>query len=592
MRDKFKGWVKNLTWENYALIGIILVFCIIFGIYASSYKYVPSPVFGGDHYRDRGFVKNIAEGQPFWSDAFYLDELQYYGYLIPAIEGYFIKIFNTNVDKTFLYFPIFFFIIACISWYALGNQFFKDKKLGLLTVLAFISLMYGFGPKLGSVAIIINIPLILFFWLRYESDYKIWDGILAGIFLGLVVIIYGGIFVGMVASVAFSILILFLVDVFKDKKKFWHTVWLYIKRYYIMFIPVIIFALIYFAPLYFRYGLHIVNNVPYWGDAKASTLGFKWLFAILKNLFLDYSNLAFLMLSLISLAGIVGLSITKISREKTLFLALFFGNLIITHHYLLTEPILGKSFWPVKLIIYTYLMPIVFVYGAKMIAHYVSKPLTKKIDPEISKNVILGLIVAILLVAFIVKFNGQINSQWETYGREENDYTKALYNLAEYIDQNVKADEVILSNDESGFMLATLSGRKVMLTRRTHASYYVDIDKRIADAAVAMYGNNLTKTKEILQEYNVKYLYFDSQMMQYTLRTDLKYKDYLKSFDVGFDEAYDRYDIAVLPKDATMFQMILIPPQNISSEFLGLWEPVHNVIVQNQAVGQLARLRE
>ena len=131
-----------------------------------------------------------------------------------------------------------------------------------------------------------------------------------------------------------------------------------------------------------------------------------------------------------------------------------------------------------------------------------------------------------------------------------------------------------------------------MLTRRTHASYYVDIDQRIADAAVAMYGPDVNLSKQILQKYKVKYLYVDQYLLSGQMRARTNLKEYLIKNNVSFSEVYDRYDIALPPEDTNMMNLLLIPPQQFNPEFMKLWEPAYTVSVGGQTAAQLFKLKE
>jgi hypothetical protein len=193
----------------------------------------------------------------------------------------------------------------------------------------------------------------------------------------------------------------------------------------------------------------------------------------------------------------------------------------------------------------------------------------------------------IIAITGFVNFQHRSEDQWEKVGRSDTSVTTAHYDLAKQIETNLQLNETILSNDESGFMLATLSGRKVMLTRRTHASYFVDIDQRIAQAAVAMYANDSTYTTKVLDTYNVKYWYIDQQFYQSPMRTHPKYADLLKAHNVSFSIIKDRYDIALPPERANLFDVLIIPPQAVSEQFARRFMPIYRAEVNGQAFGVL-----
>ncbi len=602
MHEKIKKHLARWGWQEYVLIGLAIFLAVFFTLYVSQYKQIPSPVYGGDVYRDRGFVKNIAAGNPIWSDSFYANEINYYGYLIPAIEAGIANIFNLSVDFVFLYFTIIIIFASCFAWYFLGKKLFGEKKWGLLTVIAFFSIYYSIFLKFWGAIPCLFIPLILYFWIRFEENEKIYDGIITGALIGLVSLVYGGTFAALVIAFFGTIALFFINDLIKEiktvKEKNNHphgkketffkiifkTILEYIKKYYFAIISLIAISAIYFLPLYLKYRMHIVNNVPAWGDIKIEALGLSWFFSMMKNMFFNYANILLLILSLVSLFGLIMLVFSKRSKKYEILFFVFLMNIITTQHYLITRPLTGLYFWPIKLELITILIPLFFVLGVKGIEQYIKNKKTMKW--------IMVIVIILLCTLFIVRFTETSKSQWETYGRSDNTYMTQLYGLADYIENNVPKDQTILSNDETGFMLSVLSGRKVVLTRRTHASYYVDIDERIADMSVAMYGEDINLTKKLLEKYNTHYLYLDGYIFQYSMRTRPEFKDYLTQNQINFTEAYDRYDIAASPDIAVFLDLLIIPPQPFNPEFIGLWDKVYEVSTNGQVIGQLYKLKE
>lgn len=589
---RFKKFLKSLTWEDYALIAIILLAVIFYGAHTAQYKTVPSPVFGGDVYRDRGFVKNIVEGNAIWSDAFYLNEIQYYGYIAPAFEAGVVKLFNMKVDTVFLYFGLVFLVISLICWYILGLGFFSDKKFALTTAIS--SLIFNqYNLKFAYLAAGVFVPLFLYYWIKYEKNNKMTDGLLTGVMLGITCLIYGGYLIPLSAIFFGYIIISFFRNIFKNMKlkhlgkHLLETVLQYIKKYYVATVAFALLMATYFVPLIIKYQLKIVNNVPHWGDIAPRALDFGWFIGIIKSMFFNYSNAPLFIVSIICLLGIVGLLLSKSSIQKKIILYSILVDLLLIVHHWITIPLFKTYFWPSKMLIMPFFLPLLFIVGLKFLIGLIFTD-----EKNTGKQWAIYAAIVLLLIVSTTNFISMKNSQWEIYGTQENPYVNQLYALADHIDTVVQKNQVILSNDETGFMLAVLSGRKVMLTRRTHASYYVDIDKRIADASVAMFGTDINMTKRILAEYNVKYFYMDAYIFQNAMRTRPEFKEYLTQNNILYDEAIDRYDIAVLPERAVLMPMLVIPPQNITEDFISLWDLEYNVIVQGQVVGQLYKLKE
>lgn len=587
MNSKLKSFVKSLKWEDYVLIAIILFVATLFTVHTSQYKTIPSPVFGGDVFRDRGFVKNIAEGNAIWSDGFYLDEIQYYGYIIPALEAGVVRIFGLEVDTVFLYSAVLFLILSMICWYILGKEFFSDKRYALLVSVA--SLIFNsYSLKFHYLAIGVFLPLLLYFWLKYELKGKIWHGVLTGLFLGLASLVYGGLLIPL-STIFFGFIILsFFSDLnIKNIRNINSIILKYIKKYYLATTVFIMLMLTYFLPLMIKYGMKIVNDVPHWGDIAPSALDFGWFFGIVRGMFFNYSSVPLFLISVTCLIGVIGLLLSKPTVQKRILLYALLINLLLSIHHWITIPLLNTYFWPSKMLVISSFLPLFFVVGMKFLSDLLFKS-----KEDTKRNFLVGAALIILLSAFMINFYSMKNSQWEMYGKQENAYVDSLYDLADYMHSNIKNDEAILSNDETGFMLAVLSGKKVMLTRRTHASYYVDIDKRIADASVVMYGKDVNLSRQILSSYDVKYFYMDANIFQNEMRTRLEFKNYLDTNNVFYVEMIDRYDIAVPPDRAVLMPMLVIPPQNLTEEFMSLWELDYNVVVQGQVVGQLYKLKE
>lgn len=577
--DKMVLKLKSLSWQEWALIAIVAVAFFIFLSHISQYQQVPSPVFGGDYYRDRGFVKNIVEGNPVWSDGFYVNEFQYYPYFMVAIEAGIVKLTGASINDIFLLFPLVTLILGSITWYLLGNTLFKNKTAALITAVSFITLVYDTGPKSSSFAAFLLIPLFLYLWLKYEltdrTKYAIW----AGAALGITALTQGSRFLTALSLIGIYIAITFLIDLYKNKRRL-KIVKKYIKKYYALFLVALIISMIFFLPLILKYQMHQVNKVTEWGDAKLSSLNLPWVLKTFGKVFFNTSNIFLFIISIISLLGLALTILSKNNKRLRWLLIVFISNMIAIQHHFITKPLLDTSFLPQKLVYITVLSPFFFTLGIFFI--------WKKSSKKIGKKAFAALVIILLLTpVFVMRYNDKKESKWDQYGMEKSAYTESLYDLADWITANVGKDEAILSNDESGFMLAVLSGRKVMLTRRTHASYYIDIDKRIAEAAVAMYGNDINQSKDILDKYNVEYLYIDEHFIKYPMRTRPEFSSYLKENNITFEKVHDRYDIAIPVERANTLDLLIIPPQEVSESFMGLWAPVYEVRVGESTIGVL-----
>lgn len=577
--------IRRRTWEDYVLAGMILAFLLIFGQYIAQYTQIPAPLYGGDLYRDRGFVYDIAHGVPAWEDSFYRGEIQYYPYALFIVQASIVKMTGWDVDTVFLLFPLLTLILTGIIWYALGTTIFKHKIWGLLLALAFLTIKYASNAKSGSFAVYVLMPAFLLFWFRYEQSSRRFHAIAAGMFLGSMSLVYGGIFLAAFGMFVFVVAFQMFHKMYTDRAIL-AVVRQYVKRYWLIPAIATIIALIYFLPLIITYHWHTVNEVSKWGDTGLRHLGPSWVLGVFKHIYFPSGNIPRLILGILALVGTVALFLMK-SKESKMVLLIIVANILSMQHFLITKPLLNTWFLPEKLQYFQQLLPVLIVAGAYFLWHLLKG---KERTIIIARYSIVVLVAALLLLSFSIDFNNFKEEVFEKHGRSDPSYVHAHYALGSWMDENLKPGDVILSNDETGFMLATVSTHKVMLTRRTHASYFVDIDERIADAAVIMYGQNTTLTNELLGKYGVTYLYVDRNFYSATMRVRPEFETYLARHNISYTRQVSSYDIAQPLSRANTQELLIIPAQNTTAAFDALWQPVYTVEVGGQPVGQLLML--
>lgn len=569
----------KLEWKNYTLIGILIVFFFIHISILNSFKHIPSPIYGGDYYRDRGFIQSIVTGFQPWEDGYYLNELQYYSWLIFGILGYLVKLTGLPIDKVFLLASSLIPILSTIIYYFLGKQIFKDKNYALLTGLSALTFFNIFPSiKSSQYGLGIFIPASIYFYLKYEEKNRLKDGIILGILLGTTALVHGGRFLAIIGTITITIAIKYLLKL--KEKKYLETTKEYIKKYYLIYIIAITISFIFFGPLFLRYGGEQPNDVTHYGDTKIELLGPSWLFSTISHYLFNTSHITKTIYGLSAILGIMFLYLNRDKNQYKITLLLFISNIILLQHHLITRPLLGEYFLPQKLYILQIFLLIFSIAGIKNIFLYIKNKI--KI-----KYFIIGIILLLLLPLAKYNYNNYFNNRWVQYGLKMDPGTQSLYELGEYLKQTVHNNETILANDETSFMLSAVSGKKVMITRRTHASYFVDIDKRIAEATIIMYGHNLNLTKKLLKKYKVKYFYYDEMLTKNEMKTIPKYKLILDKQNITNEEKLGRPDPAVEWDKATIRDLVFIPPQKLSKEFKSIIKPIHNVTVNGQISGIL-----
>jgi hypothetical protein len=113
----------------------------------------------------------------------------------------------------------------------------------------------------------------------------------------------------------------------------------------------------------------------------------------------------------------------------------------------------------------------------------------------------------LLLLSLSIYFSGfdaKKADQWYKTGTTA--LAPQFVELETWIKANTNVSDVFLTTNEDAFMMNALTGRKVLSYRRAHSSPYIDMNARMADQAVIVYGTDAAETSALLKKYEVKYL--------------------------------------------------------------------------------------
>ena len=350
-------------------------------------------------------------------------------------------------------------------------------------------------------------------------------------------------------------------DFFSHKKKLNRKL---LTKYIILVIPIFIAILIplliHYLPLMIHYGSSSPNPVYMYGDLSIEhqTI-FRDVFGQIK-MFFNFKSIVFFAMGILAFIGLI-FSCTSKSKKFSFLKKYYFFNFIARLHHYITKPLIGKWAFPHKMSLYKFVMPVFIMTGLVLIVKYLNK---KK---KLFGNLVLVLFIILLLIYVPSKVNQYNNDQWIQYGKIMDPGTQMIYDVGDHLKNIMSNEETILANDESSFALMALSGKKVVSSRRTHASYYVDIDKRIADTAIILYGNNNNLRKELISFYKISYFYEDRFIYTNPMTSRLDFQDYLLDNGVQFVINDITLDPARTLETGTIETRVVIPPQNMSSDF-------------------------
>jgi hypothetical protein len=576
--DFSKFWNYKSLFVLLLIVYLIIQFSLMFSLNSLN-----GPVYGGDIYRDRGFIESVVQGFMPWEDGYYLGELQYYPWLYFAVLGFLANFLSFNIDKLMIFFPLVTTSLMLFIHYKIADLLFKKewyvKFLYLFFIVSSIVFIGSKGTRFGEF---VFLPASIYFFLKYELKHKhIRNLLYSGVFLGLTSLVHGSKFLVGLAFFAVYLLFDYFSNLKKNKLK---GIWIYIKKYYSLFASAILVSLIYFLPLFLRYGGSRPNPVMQYGDTYITHLGIGWLLTSLKNFFFNFSSFVNVVISLFVIVGFVLLIMNFRKKESKILLSFFFTNLLILQHHQITRPLFNFWVFVPKLNYFVFFKPLFFAFGIVGVALIV-----RKFSKQFVK-VAYGLVFILIFSNLVVGYGNVKQERWFEQGTNA-DMTE-LHNIGEYFKENLPNNKAVLANDETSFGLQALSGKKVMITRRTHASYFVDINERIKDAVLIWYSDNITLQRELLADYSIEYLYLDQFFMNYPVKTSPEFEQELIDNDILYVKQLTTLDPAQTPDKGFVTEMLIISPQNMSLNFDELFYQETVFFVNGNTYAYLFRYNE
>ncbi|ASJ14047.1 glycosyltransferase family 39 protein [Thermococcus radiotolerans] len=487
----------------YAIFSVLLTMAFV-----GSLKSIPGPPYGGDLYFHNGIAEAIFHGTSVFRDPTNYEGYAFYPWLYHSIVALFGHVAGGVIPVTVYVMPVFILLLSMITVYFLVGEL-TTESVAMLAPLLPLALHFP-DPHPHTLMLMVFIPLFYFALVRYLKAPSTRNGIFLGISWALAGLthVLGTFGIGAVilSNVAW--------DVGRNRELS------AVKRWITPFLVAIPLLLLYWGPLLFVYHARTPNPYQSLVWAHYTIVSFT---ADMITFFVSYSWRG--MLSLLALAG---LYVVVKSRPYPAFrivisslLGMYAAGIVFI---LLGNPLIAK-----KLSLYFFTLDVILV--SLGITYLISKFPQRKS---------LAVVTAILLVFSGVTVVGFASSPWVQVGFHEFPFSS----LQAWLLENTNVNDVILSNYEASFMLFSISGRKTVLFRRTHASPFVDYDKRSADIMVALLGNNSTKALQILEKYHVKYIYVDKTASIDPLWVPVSYKDYLEGNGVPCHVEWVRYDPA------------------------------------------------
>ncbi len=586
MFSKIKQRIKQLSWQEKVLCVAILFFIIFYSVLFSAFHQFPSEYYGGDHYAHFASALKIYNTfNPFISSHYY-GELQHYPWLVSFLIAGIARLTFQDPFTVAIFFPIFIIIATLIITYWCGNLFFRNKTAALLLTMSWaVMLVPNFHPS--EFAKQMMIPLItVMILLLYRQERKM-HLIIAGILYGLAGLEHLVTFV--VASL--SIFFLFIIKLIetRDIKK-------QSKCFFVVCCIGLAIASLFWLPIVIKYHAHTLNDWQIYSSATILPSA-----ELVAGFFLP-SLTIYEILFLISACIIFCFAFKKRDTQIFIPLILFSATLIGIIHPYFTYSTVGISLGYYRFpIVLDFLKHFVIVWALWLLWSEIIKRVETKASAKTSLVKVMffvACLVAISMFFFNTIQNFQQSERY-VYAIEDNELITAYRSLNTFIQEKnlIQEDEVtITTHPDFGFFFNAMTGKNVMVDRITHASSFVDPDKRAADMAIILYGTNRTKAKELIEEYHLGYGFIERGSVEFKstclgrwnetksskkdktlsaywcIQTSSDYKKYLR--ENGIETATASVRLAAGDKDVPLKKVLVVKPSDILLETKTIYQYV------------------
>lgn len=595
---------------------IVIYYLITQQILISQFKSLPSPLYGGDYYFQLGSIIHIIEGgNPLEAHNIKGSEPGYfilYSFLV-AFVG---KLFLLKPMIAMFVFSQLLVILSLIIFYFFIFYIFRNHWIALLGTIIYLPITKFPILIYNAFTYSLIIPLFFFSIYYFLKNKNTKSGILLGFFIGLMSISHGSAF--FVAFFSLFVLFFYLVILqnmyiknFSIKLKLnKENTFNYLRLFVLIFIIGFSISLLYWYKPIFVYHGKTLNDMQNWAFIDLTNFNYQieYLFHILQNYFFNFGNIKTFFISIFSFLGVFFIFKNLEDKKSEYILLLLIISFVTTFHYFITEFLLKTHFVPQRISYFTF--PLVTIL---LFCFTIEKFTSIKELKKYKSLIIVSLIFTILLFQHF-EFQQKVEKdKWIQVGKQP--LSQDMLEMQKWVLNNTNVNDVFLSTNELSFALNALTGRKVMITRRSQNSPFLDIDQREADAAIILYGNNSKKRKELLEKYNISYLYWSNYWIQSEyyfdnqgkitgwfdpiLVKDIRsYGAYFENYNISYFTLNTWIDPAIKGDKIRKYNLLFIGPQNYRSfekpwnkDFDNYLEEIWNYTYRNQIIAKIYRVR-
>jgi hypothetical protein len=499
----------KIDWDELIIIfAIWFAYSLILFNLFSSWQSLNSPLLGGDYFFQMGSIRHILSSPPseWFKSSSILGEIPTYSTIYAIIVAEYAKLTGQYLIYSMFSINYLFVLLAIITLYFLFKNIFDNKWIAMFGILLFLPFTSLPIMKYTEFAWAFAVPLFLLGLWYFYKEQSLKMALIVGLLYGFIALLHPTCLIIGGALIGFFGLYMTLKDKLPVSEAF-RTKFVY---FFIAGILGIAISLLWWAYPLSHLGSLGSGQVNVWGfyDLSRLDIQFTFLLQTLMDYFINFSSVTFALISLLACAGLFWIIKSEKTESSIFIILLLVASALLTFHYFLTVPLMNTFFAPnyMNLMLLHLAIIILCCFAIKHLFVFLNN--INKIYSQISAMIIL----AVLILGAYLSYDGWYNYQWFKVAR--NPISENYLELSNYLLANTSYNDVILSTNELSFVINAMSGRKVLAFRRGHVSPFYEFDSREIATAIILYGNNTEVKKQLIQKYNVTYLYIDSYWIE------------------------------------------------------------------------------
>ena len=533
-------------------------------------RFLASGLFGGDHAYQLACIRSIAASLNPMSSCNVSGALPGYFPLYGTLVAYFSRITLMDPLNAMFVTAVLFRVLSAFIVYRVFRRLF-DRSTGLVMACLWTSLHPELIFKYTEFTTAIIVPLYFLALHRYVEKPDLRRAAALGISLTVLGYSHSVAFIGGVAIAGLAIVAGMVAR--GGLPRLGAEAWLTLRHLPVFAAAGALTLGYWYRPIFVHHGKTSLHYAA-WTSVDLSSLAQRLDWArrtLLAEFSFDSAPAA--ALTLLYVTALACLVATRDKRRFVPGVMLASASFVWMLHYFATVPLLGTHFIPI------YVQWMLWGVGRLLLAAIPVAVLFASAAGRRNAAVLETAALALALLAVVTQSRTIHASPDMQMAHESQD--PAIAALTAFTARHLRPDDVALATNELSFAWGAMTGRKTVVTRRGQNDAFIDMDVRNRDAALMLYGRDDTLRTRLLEQYDVRYLFWASNWFQseyavtpagdtvtfdpfFYFRNDA-YDEQLARAGVQTIPSFSWVDPALRGSDYPRFDLSVVTPRNYES---------------------------